>query len=636
MLGIIKKIDVYILRKYLLLFVGAFCICLFVLMMQFMWRYIDELIGKGLEMEVMARFFWHMALTLVPMALPLSILLTSLISFGNMGENLELTAMKSAGIPLIRIMRPLIILAVVLMGVSFYFQNYIAPNAQKQLTRMLVTMKETSPAIEIPEGVFYNGIPNVNIYVKTKNAKTGMLYDVIIYKMDQGFENAQIVMADSARLATTADKHFLQLTIFSGEQFENLQSQGQMARRINVPYDRETFKEKTLLIDFDSGFELMSEGMFNNMARVKNLRELEDGADSITRACDSIGLSYFDTFKSKYMARAAIGKDDSARAPQVARAQREYIVRKSMDLSPEKRLHVLKQSQDEVRRIKSELEWERPMTANGYLNAKKHLIKWHEIFSLSLACLIFFFIGAPLGAIIRKGGLGLPTVVSVVIFIFYYIVNTSGMKLSKEGELTVWFGMWVSTLILAPVGFFLTYKSNRDSVVFNVDNYLAAVKRFFGVRRSRLYMLKSVVISEPDYARDGQVLREISRRCDQYIKDAHLPLLPNYVKVFFGKPVPDAAQGIVQDLENVLEDLSNSRDARLLTAMNAYPEVSGRAHLSPFGQRGTNIAIGILFPLGLIVGWRMWRYRIRLFRDFKAIIKTNNAVVDRIDTLQNN
>ena len=194
MFGIIKKIDIYVLKKFLLLFVGAFCICLFVLMMQAIWRYIDELIGKGLSLDILAKFFWYMGITLVPMSLPLSVLLTALISFGNMGESLELTAMKSAGIPLMRIMRPVIIVCLILMGVSFIFQNRISPNAQKQLTRMLATMKETSPAIEIPEGVFYNGIPNVNLYVQKKNAKTGMLYDIIIYKMDQGFENAQIVV----------------------------------------------------------------------------------------------------------------------------------------------------------------------------------------------------------------------------------------------------------------------------------------------------------------------------------------------------------------------------------------------------------------------------------------------------------
>ena len=223
-MAVIKKIDLFVLKKFITLFAGSFFVCLFVLILQFLWRYVDELIGKGLSMEILAKFFWYASITLVPMALPLSLLLASLISFGNMGEQLELTAMKAAGIPLRRIMAPIGIFSAAMACISFVFQNDTSPKAQKELTRMIATMKETSPAIEIPEGMFYNGIPNINIYVDHKDAKTGMLYHVIIYKVDQGFQNAQIVVADSARLETTADKHFLSLTIFDGEQFENLQA----------------------------------------------------------------------------------------------------------------------------------------------------------------------------------------------------------------------------------------------------------------------------------------------------------------------------------------------------------------------------------------------------------------------------
>ena len=227
---LIKKLDLYILKKFLLIFAGAFLVVLFVFMMQFTWRYVDDLIGKGLSLDILAKFYWYMAITLVRESLPLSVLLASLITFGNLGESFELLAMKAAGIPLIRIMRPLALFALLMTGTSFYFQNVSAPEAQKNLKTLLFSMKQQSPAVEIPEGVFYNGVPNINIFVQRKNIETGMLYQTIIYKTDQGFDRAQIVLADSARLEITRDKMHLRLDLWNGEQFESLETSngGQM------------------------------------------------------------------------------------------------------------------------------------------------------------------------------------------------------------------------------------------------------------------------------------------------------------------------------------------------------------------------------------------------------------------------
>jgi len=627
MLKIIKKLDIYILKKFLLLFVGAFCICLFILMMQFLWRYLEELVGKGLSMDLIAKFFWYMALTLVPMALPLSVLLTALISFGNMGENLELTAMKSAGIPLRRIMAPLAIVCVILMCVSFIFQNRISPNAQKQLTRLLATIKETSPALEIPEGVFYNGIPNVNLYVKHKEAATGMLYNVIIYKMDQGFENAQIVVADSGKLETTADKHFLRFTVYSGEQFENLRTTtGQLQANINVPYDRETFKKKDLLIDFDSDVDLLDENMFSTMAKAKNLKELNRGADSLEYVADSVGKNYYTNFHDHYISQTELTKSDSVKAEKDARQVKTDVSKVFAEMSTEKQLETVRKAKTEIEQIKTDLEWEKPLTASGYLDVRKHKIEWHNKFALSLACLFFFFIGAPLGAIIRKGGLGFPTVISVIIFITYYIINTSGMKLAREDSVDVWLGMWVSTIILAPFGAFITYKANKDSTVFNLDNYINVVRRFFGIRRGRMYNRKEVIIEEPDHEAELRNLEEIVARCRDYIQTAHLPYAPNYIKLWF-KPVRiDEVSDISRDLDECLARMSNSRNVKVLTYMSNYPEMYTTAHLSPFKRRGINIAVGILFPIGLIIAWRIWRFRIMLYHDMRQIEKTTEQL----------
>ena len=238
-----------------MLFAGTFFICLFIFMMQFLWRYVDELVGKGLEMHVMAQFFFYSGLTLIPLSLPLAILLAALMVFGNFGERYELLSMKAAGIPLLRIMAPLILFCTMLAGISFYFQNVIAPKAQQQLWTLLVSMKQTSPELDIPEGVFYTEIDGYNIYVKSKDRETGIMKEVLIYSFADGFENARIIFASEGKMEMTSDKKHLQLHLYNGEQFENLKSQSISSQ--NVPYRRETFREKHLIIEFDGGFEMI-------------------------------------------------------------------------------------------------------------------------------------------------------------------------------------------------------------------------------------------------------------------------------------------------------------------------------------------------------------------------------------------
>ena len=235
----IKKLDIFISKQFGLLFVATFFICQFVLMMQFLWRYIDELIGKGLSMEVMAQFFWYMSLMLVPQALPLAILLSSLITFGNLGESSELTAIKSAGISLMQTFRPLIFISILITLVSFFFQNDIGPKANMKMTQLLISMKQKSPELEIPEGIFYDGIPNCNLYVQKKDMKTGKLYGIMIYRMSGSYEDQEIILADSGMLQATAEKKHLVLSLWDGMWYGNLQTE--MGRTAAVPYQRQAF-----------------------------------------------------------------------------------------------------------------------------------------------------------------------------------------------------------------------------------------------------------------------------------------------------------------------------------------------------------------------------------------------------------
>ncbi len=619
MLGI-KKLDLYILKKFLPLFFGAFFICLFVFMMQFTWRYIDELIGKGLSLDILGQFFWYMGITLIPMSLPLAILLASLITFGNMGEQLELLSMKAAGVPLVRIMRPILMLVIVFTGMSFYFQNKTAPDAQISLRTLLFSMKQAQPAVEIPEGVFYNEIPNLNLYVQRKNAETGMLYQTIIYKTDQGFDRAQIVLADSGRLEMTADKLHLRLDLWNGEQFENLQSQGMsMMQSANVPFDRETFAYKRFLIDFDSNFAMMDKNMLRDMPQAKSMWEIEASVDSMNAELDSIGKIYYRDVSQRWFDKRIMSKKIAATLRAAKPLPFDSILART---SPSDVRTARQMALNTVRSVNSELEWKSLAAQTGDNQIRRHWVEWHQKMTLSLACLLFFFIGAPLGAIIRKGGLGLPAVISVLIFIFYYIINTSGMKMARDGSWNMVYGMWISSVVLLPFGVFLTYKANKDSVVFNAEMYLNFFRALLGLRTSRHLNRKEVIIHDPDYARMSEQLDALRDDCREYARVSRLKSAPSYVDVFFRHNTDHHVEEIGGRLETIVEELSNAKDPRIVSMLNNFPVVYVHAHTSPFeGNRANKIA-GVFFPLGFVLWCRIWRFRFRLLRDMKQITET--------------
>ena len=565
-----KRIDTFVAEKFLQMFVAAFFVCLFIFMMQFTWRYIDDLVGKGLTLDVLAKFFWYMGITLVPQALPLAFLLASLITFGNMGENLELLSMKAAGITLLRVMRPIIVFCVFATGVSFYFQNSFSPSAQRSLRQLIISMRESQPAVEIPEGIFYNGIPNVNLYVEKKDAQTGMLYNVIIYKTDQGFDKAQIVLADSGHMAMTADKLHLQLELWNGHQFESLQ-QGQATSRIQAtePFDHEVFMQKNLLIDFDANFNLSESEVLRNMPSAKSLTEIEHDADSMSARLDSAALEYVNIIKSRQAARRAeLTQEDTLRLQRIFRAKPvdiDAVFAKAKDLDRARNTANMA-----VRQMSYDLNWKNEINENEEVNIRRHWIEWHTRFSLSLSCLLFLFIGAPLGAIIRKGGLGMPAVVSVGIFIIYYVINISGMKTARSGNISIELGMWISTAVLLPAGVYLTYMSNRDSQVFNKDAYMAIIRKIFGLRLKRHLTRKEVIINDPDYRHDLEEVRAL-RTLLQGMKSSPL-MAVNYLRFRNSKDMV----ALTERLEALIEELANTRNLRILQSLNAMPVVSKR------------------------------------------------------------
>lgn len=625
----IKKLDIFVLKSFLLLFAGTFFICLFIFMMQFLWRYVDELVGKGLEIKVLAQFFFLSALTLIPLSLPLAILLAALMTFGNFGERYELLSMKAAGIPLLRIMQPVILFCVLLGLTSFFFQNVVGPKTQKELWTLIVSMKQKSPEVDIPEGVFYSDIDGYNIYVKQKDRETGILKDVLIYNFSDGFENAHIIWAAEGKLELTADKQHLYLHLYNGEQFENLKSQAGLSR--NVPYRRETFREKHTLIQFDTQFNMVDGNFLNRRSDIKNMNEITHAIDSLTAYADSLGRSmHSDIMQSTYKA-PILSKSDSVKI------QEEKLSVINIDsvfntLTSAEKLKTLSTCENRLSSLSSDWSMKSYLTKETDANIRGHRSDWHKKITLSLACIIFFFIGAPLGAIIRKGGLGMPVVLSVLIFILYYIIDSGATRVAKSGEMNIILGTWMSTLVLAPLGGFLTYKSNKDSVVFNIDVYIAFFRKLLGIRQSRHIFKKEVIIHTPDYADVVNRLEAISGQCQDYANKHKLLGPPNYFQIFTNNEHDDAIREISLQMENLIEELSNSKDNILLNMLNKYPYLSVKAHKSLFDNRWLNLIFGIIVPAGLLVWLNIWRYRVRLDKDLKVILKTNEELENHIRT----
>lgn len=625
----IKKLDIFMLRQFLALFAGTFFISLFVLMMQFLWKYVADLIGKGLSLEVLAQFFWYMALMLVPTALPLAVLLASLITMGNLGESSELTAIKASGISLLKAMRALIVATACIAFASFYFQNNIGPQANVNLKQLLLSMKQKSPELEIPEEIFYSGIPNCNLYVQHKDLETGMLYGIMIYRMTQSYEDAAIILADSGRLQSTEERKHLLLTLYDGEWFENMRSQ-ELAGNANVPYRRESFTQKVILLDFDNGFNMAESSGIARQATSMSISELAYRIDSLHAVGDSAGHSVAERLKWAFFPTPKISKRDSVMAVKAAREKKNNIDSTYMRLPPDRQQEMLRRIKMRLNGASMDLEFAGYLAEDVNRMEREYKIEILNKITLSLTCLIFFFIGAPLGAIIRKGGLGVPVIVAVLVFILFYILDNSGYRMAKQASWSIAFGKGLAPSVLIPLAVFVTYKANKDSVVFNMDAYRTFFMKLLGMRLKRHVDGKEVIINDPDYQRDILRLNALTDALREYSHSHHLKRLPNPIKVFFVYQPDHDVEKIAAEMESILEDLGNTRDKYVLSYINRYPIISEKAHTRPFDHRWMNIVAAIIVPVGIVLYLRMWRFRMRLYKDTKQIRHLNDMMIKRI------
>ncbi len=561
----IKRLDTFMLQRFLPLLLMTFFIVLFIVLMQFLFRMIDDLVGKGLGFDVLGELFFYAALTMVPTALPLAVLLASLMVFGNLGEKLELTAMKAAGISLFRIMRPLIILMAVIAVGAFFFQNYVLPVAQSKMWTLTFSVRQKTPEVEIPEKSFYDEIPGMNLYIDHKNPDTGMLYGMIIYDMSQGTENSRVILADSGKFSFTEDKTRLFLHLHSGEMFENLSNNSAMGVGTSgyMPFRREEFSDKQVYFTFDANFNRMDESGIRSQYVGQNVSQLRHSMDSLSKRVDSIGNVYAGELVSKpYVGSASrVIKTDTAGHRTFPRRSPSAMVKEAVHrMEPVDVDSVfnapsiafaktyVSQAISDAKRSRQEFEYRSLMLTEQAKLMRRHDIEMQRKFTLSFAVLVFFFIGAPLGAIIKKGGLGTPLVISVFLFIIYYIFDNTGYKMARDGKMEVWEGMWLSTVALLPLGVFFTMKAVDDSAVFNADAYRLFFSRLIGRRPKRALEMKEVIMTEvaPERARDML----FAFRDDLSTK----------------RP-----RALREPLNALVDYLSNSTDKMVINLLNNYP-----------------------------------------------------------------
>ena len=628
---IIKRLHVFILQSFLPVFAMTFFIVLFIVLMQFLWKYIDDLVGKGLSMDVLGELFFYAAVSMVPMALPLAILLASLMTFGNLGERFELTALKASGISLVRVMAPLIVLISGVAVGAFFFQNDVLPKAQVKMWTLLFSMKQKSPEVEIPEGVFYDQIPGYNLFVHHKDQNTGMLYDVMIYDISRGGDNSTILLADSARMAFTKDSRYLYLHLMQGEQFENLREQQRMDR--NVPFRRENFLDKEVLIPFDANFNRLDDETMRRQYVGKNIAELRQTIDSVGHRVDSMAEE-----NAKIISRQKIGgilrfevnPDGDPKPYKPIKVAKEQVLNLDTLLEQLPASDARRVYDEAVRNVenrKMNLEYRAMMLSEEKKSIRRHEIELMKKFTLSVACIIFFFIGAPLGAIIRKGGLGTPLVISVLLFLFYYIIDNTGYKMARDGHWSIWFGMWLSTMVLAPLGAYVTYKAMNDSAVFDKDAYLKLFGRLIGMRQSRQVEVKEVIINEipvPEVVERMVALKEAAQECLKGV-----PRFENYARYWLQGIDTKSLGEVSAVLESDVEALRNCRNPMVVNKLMDFPVLRSLWVYKPSNRRWLGIAMMITFPVGLPV----WAIGISAMRHLRHELGSVATVATEIEKL---
>ena len=469
-----KKLHQYILKAYAFPFILTFFIVIFILLMQFLWKYVDDLVGKGLEWYVILELLWYTSASLVPIGLPLAVLLSSIMTFGNLGEKYELVALKSAGLSLQKIMHPLIITAIGISLGAFYFSNNILPKANLKMGSLLWDVRQQRPALNLKQGVFYNGIEGYSIKVNKKNNDDNTLEEIMIYDHTGRYGNNKIILAKRGTMKIVENNTNLQLTLEDGYSYEELEPYP-INKRVGAPMRRLKFSKNTIRFDLtEFNLTRTDEELFKDHEQMLNLSQLVSAEDTLKKWMNIRNVRIQKSINSRYFFGQHPDKIGQEIPPETMEDMiREPYRNKEVPFAKSRKeaLLAIENATTKARNTKLYVTVSKNDIETKTASILRHRVEWHRKFTLSFACLILFFVGAPLGAIIRKGGLGMPVVMSVIFFLVYHVISITGEKMVKEGVIEPQLGMWMASYVFLPLGIFLTYKATTDSVLFDIDTY---------------------------------------------------------------------------------------------------------------------------------------------------------------------
>ena len=630
-----KILHRFMLKQFIGPFIIAFVIVVFALLMQFLWNYIDDLVGKGLELSVIGELLLYTASHLAIMGFPLAVLLASIFTMGNLGENYELIALKAAGISLQRIVFPLFILAFIISICAFIFANNVTPYTNLQMRKLIYDIQQKRPEVQIQENIFYNGIEGYSIRIGRRNYKTHMLYDLRIHDHTKKVGNSQVILADSGRMKLTADKRFLEVTLYHGRSYEDMvDTKKPRQQNKNYPFRYDYFDEQIFRMALP-GFDLerSDEQIFKSSYQMMNLDQLNYTIDSLSKIIVDQEVQLRRMVQPVY------------RAPELRNLPVDTSLRKKVPdhfwtgfnkMTKSKKQTAIQEALTSVRTQKEQVAGLIYELDDKNRRTLRYEIEWHRKFTMSLACFIFFFIGAPLGAIIRKGGVGTPIIIAVIFFVLYYVISMIGERSAREGAFTPFGGMWMSTFIILSVGVFLTAMATRDSPIFNPELYLGYIRKglnliFVTHHTPRPDMAYQATLT--DLAPENMMtqLNDLSLHCKRYLEGDFRKYM-RFNKIWYQHEDVELTE-IGNRYDNILAILKQSDIDMISESVAEYPSAALHNYKIKKIASWQVLAVAVLFPVWFYLNLKAAIQKYSLRNELRNILTANQNLVNELNSI---
>jgi len=630
-----KILHRYMLKQFIGPFFGAFFIVVVALLMQFLWKYIDDLVGKGLPISVIAELLFYASISVANLAFPLAVLLASIFTLGNLGENYELIALKSAGISLQRILFPLIVTTFFVSIGAFFFLNNVAPVAYLKWRTLVYDIQQARPELKIQEGIFYNEIDGYSIRIGRRNYKTTMLYDLRIYDHTKKSGNVFVTLADSGTMAQTEDKKFLELVLYNGHSYADMVDDKRPARQNkNYPFRQDLFERQVVRIALPNyDLERSDVELFKSGAQMLNLPQLTLMIDSFSKMIsaqeDQLRMMLQPTYHNHDLKRLPVDTMLRRKIPDDFWVTFNSQSKTKRHMAVQEALNNVRNQKDQVLGITYELDSKSKQTW-------RYQIEWHYKFTISISCFIFFFIGAPLGAIIRKGGLGTPIIIAVLFFVIYYVISEIGRKSVREGAMTALEGMWMSTFIIFAVGVFLTWMATRDSSIFHQELYVTYIKKglsfIFTTHRTSRSEIEYGATST-DLAPENMIaeLEELSRLCMLYLEGDFRKNM-RFSKIWYEQD-DHALADIGYRYDQICAVLKQSDIDMIRETVAEYPHTVLQNFKIKKSSPWQVIMAAVIFPMWFYLFLKVWIQKYTLRNELRNIMGANRNLINELNSI---